>query len=150
MSDGLRPLAAVAGAHAEQSARAHGDALAAQARAELAREDAIERGRDADARLAAAALDGGTTAAERVMNDARRARLRERAHAAKLLLDAAEAALERAVQAVEQTRSSLGRAHGDRRVVEAALDRADMSVRAARMKKEDDEADEIAQRAGPR
>lgn len=144
MSEGLRALASVTSAEEQRRARAHDEALVTETRARAALEDARTRYREAEAALADAANDPVATAAERAMNEARRARLRDRLRVARDVEASACASLERASRAVELARAALGSAHGEHRVVEVALERAAVSTRAAKSRKDEDEADELA------
>lgn len=144
MSESLRALATVTGAEEQRHARAHADALQAEARARATLDDASERRAEAEAALRDAADDSLCSAAERTMNEARRARLRERLRVARQLEQGARSALERARRAVEEARVALGSAHGERRVVEVALERAAGDARSARERRDEDEADELA------
>lgn len=149
MTESLRALASVASVEEEQRARQHAEALRAEERARTVLSDAIERVGEAEGASREASRDQGATAAERTMNDARRARLRERVRAAGLIQTSAETALERARMEVDRTLAGLGTAHGERRAVEGALDRAAIQARAVRSRKEDDEEGEQARRRVP-
>lgn len=145
MSDGLRALASVASANEDARARAHADVLRAEERARAHWQDAVERLAEAEGALRAAS-DRGTSAADRVGADAHRAKLRERVATARQLALSRQVVHERAASAVEASRASLGLAHGEHRLARGRVERADGQTRASRVRREDDEADDLAGR----
>jgi hypothetical protein len=78
--------------------------------------------------------------------DAHRAKLRERVVAAKQLVSSQRVARERAAAAVDASRASLGAAHGEHRRARGRVERVDGQARASRVRKEDDEADDLSGR----
>ena len=139
MSDSLRALTVVASAEAERRATAHAEACAAEQRARATLDDAIERCRMIEDALAQAMRERGSSASDRALAEARAAVWRERRATARGLRAAAERAYESARAAVERSRESLGTAHGDRRVAETALSRAEDAARQVRARRAEDD-----------
>jgi hypothetical protein len=144
VSDGLRALATARDAQQEERARAHADAARAEETARTLWRDATDRVSEARNRLVEAGADGGSSAADRERREAVRARLRDRLRGAERVEASAAAAHADAARALESARVALGTAHGERRVVEVALERGRAEARVRLGRKEEDEADELS------
>jgi hypothetical protein len=139
VSESLRALTVVAGAHAEERARAHAEACRIEQRAKAALDDATDRCAVIDRATRDAKADRGVTAAERAAAQTRIAVWRARRAAAEAVRAAAEKEHAASLEGVERARAALGTAHGDRRVAETALARADDAARAVRARRAEDE-----------